>query len=262
MCRRMGCLKSSRRQASKYCSNECGILAMASIIENAGLDKKMLWHAVKEAHCPEGIISASNGDKVPQSVLWARRKEFDLSLIKLKLDETEQQRQNLQRLIAVSDARQDLLDLALNRLQHLQAQGLMECGWDTRWLWDDSEIQLGLENGTLVDSYSAGGLSGSNDNHPPESASHSAWWCSDGRECSRHQGWIKVLQEDLELERTDLNAAQRHLAEREREVRIRMDNPDTADMSIAISKGPVVAEISTKAEQSTPKRRNSKKINL
>jgi len=256
----MGCLKSSRRQASKYCSNECGILAMASIIENAGLDKKMLWHAVKEARCPEGVVSDSKGDKVPQSVLWDWRKEFDFSLIKLKLDETEQQRQNLQRLIAVSDARQDLLDLALKRMQHLQTQGVMECGWDTRWLWDDNEIQLGLENGTLLKSYSAGGLSGSHDSQSPELASLATWWCSDGRECSRHQGWIKVLQEDLELERTDLNAAQRHLAEREREVRIRMDNSDTAPTTTAKDRS--VAEISTKAEQSTPKRRNSKKINV
>jgi hypothetical protein len=164
----------------------------------------MLWHAVKEARCPEGVVSDSKGDKVPQSVLWDWRKEFDFSLIKLKLDETEQQRQNLQRLIAVSDARQDLLDLALKRMQHLQTQGVMECGWDTRWLWDDNEIQLGLENGTLLKSYSAGGLSGSHDSQSPELASLATWWCSDGRECSRHQGWIKVLQEDLELERTDL----------------------------------------------------------
>lgn len=142
---------------------------------------------------------------MPQSALRARRREFNLSLIKQKLEEIEIQRQDLQRLVAVSDARQDLLDLALARMQDLQKQEEMECGWDTRWLWDDSEIQRSLENGSLQESYPSGNLNGRNSNHvaEPVSASTSTWWCIEGRDCVRHQGWIKLLQEDLELERMD-----------------------------------------------------------
>lgn len=164
-----------------------------------------MWQAVKDARCPEGVVFDQQGQKVSQSVLWARRKEFNLSLIQGKLDEIETQRQDLHRLLAIADARQDLLELALARMQDLQKLGEMECGWDTRWLWEDSEIQRGLENSSILESYPGGVLSGRTNDQVPEPilSSASTWWCVEGKECQRHQGWIKLIQEDLELERSD-----------------------------------------------------------
>jgi len=259
ICRRQGCFKSSRRQASKYCSDECGVLAMAALVESATLDKKDVWHAVKDARCPEGVVFDQQGQKVVQSVLWARRKAFNLSLIQEKLDEIERQRQDLHRLLAIADARQDLLDLALARMQDLQKLGEMECGWDTRWLWEDSEIQRGLENGSIFQSYPGGVLSGRSSDQVPEPmpSSASTWWCVEGRECQRHQGWIKLIQEDLELERSDQNAAQRELAEHEREVRIRMENPDAALPNPPST--PIEPEEQVAVKQLSTRRRGAKK---
>jgi len=232
---------------------------MAALIEDSNLNKKVLWQAVKEARCPQGVVFDQHGQAAPQSTLWTRRREFNLSLIQAKLDEIENQRRDLHRLTAISDVRQDFLDLALARMQDLQTSGEMECGWDTRWLWDDCEIQRGMENGSFLESYPDGALSARTSDKVPESVPSSppSWWCTEGRECERHQGWVKALQEDLELERSDQSAAQRHLAEQERELRIRMENPDAAPAAPETT--PLDREEEVVVEKLSTKRRGGKK---
>jgi hypothetical protein len=169
------------------------------------LEKKALWDAVKDARRPEGIVVDQNGHVTSQQDLRFHRRKFNLALMRKNLDDIEKQRNELCRLVAITEARQDLLDLALARLQDLQSMEDLECGWDTRWLWDDSELQHGFENGSIFDGYPDGPLIARNKNHVPNpvTSTSSQWWCAEGQECIRHQGWVKLLQEDLELERSD-----------------------------------------------------------
>jgi hypothetical protein len=176
-----------------------------SLLERKNLDKNAIWQFVKDARRPEGMVVDQLGQAVSQNDLLGRRREFNLSLIQEKLNSIKGERAELEKLVAITEARQDLLDLALVRLQNLQKLGEMECGWDTRWLWDDSEIQHGFENGSIRNGLPDISLNGNGNKRASESVSSTpfSWWCIEGRECPRHQGWVKVLQEDLELERSD-----------------------------------------------------------
>jgi hypothetical protein len=178
---------------------------LQAILEKKKLNKKVLWQVVIDARRPEGIIVDRFDKAISQSDLWSRRREYNLSLIQNKLGEIEREREELGKLVATTEARQDLLDIALARLQGLQNSDGLECGWDIRWLWDDGEIQQGFEDGSIRDGSPVDSFNGRGANRVSElvpSTTYS-WWCTEGRDCPRHQGWVKALQEDLELERSD-----------------------------------------------------------
>lgn len=151
------------------------------------------------------MVINREGQAVPQQDILAHRRDFIVSVAQKHLEEIDSQRKSLAKLIAITEARQELLDLALARLQDLESMTILECGWDSRWLWDECKIQSGFADGSIRQSYPDGSLNGRPPDHAvkPIPSSASSLWCLEGNECSRHSGWAKLLQEDLELERSD-----------------------------------------------------------
>ncbi|GJE86068.1 PHD-type domain-containing protein [Phanerochaete sordida] len=244
------CHKPARGAFSKYCSDECGVRYMRERIERFARDSarnvakaskeikeeesmRGLWEGVKSAGQREAVVLRmldgldDKGEplteivvpRVPKHVRLIARLEVQLNKISSRRDELKTDDE-------IVVWREAVLGYAAQR-----AERHGECGWDGRLLWSSDEVrEYGAD---VLDAYERIEMRGGDEMSIDDQVDDGGWWCTGKRKCDRHAGWQKLRQAEMDLEKELYEAELERLTTREREIRKRIEDiqsahPDTA----------------------------------
>ncbi|PPR06889.1 hypothetical protein CVT24_011579 [Panaeolus cyanescens] len=242
------CHKAARGAFSKYCSDDCGVKYMQSLIDNwskKGNKTDKLLESVKHAEKREGVVHCvveldapgkgmmdvdvkqEQDDKDTKPVTSTKRQEIvlptqtkverEVERLKGLLDDVLKFKEEIQKGMEVVLWREQLLALASKRSINHDL-----CGWDQRLCLDDEEwIEMGSSVFEAYDSKKG-------DDGDVEMDGNE-WWCPEDSSCSRHSGWRDVRFKDISKEKDKKENALSKLSARELELRsriLRIQDPD------------------------------------
>ncbi|KZS92996.1 hypothetical protein SISNIDRAFT_550018 [Sistotremastrum niveocremeum HHB9708] len=208
LCHRPTCGKPSQK-ASKYCSQECGVLHMKNKLREHNLNEERVWEVVKNIQRSEGEVLSASG--VP--AFTNRREELQRQQLNHQLDRIVQERDLLQKDTALTETRAAFLKYVLNRNIQSEKAGKDECGWDGRLLWGDEQWRKAASEG----------YDWTMDAKQKDIEKEDDRSCRADGKCERHAGWQRMREKDLEKIRSQQALAMNKLTERERDIRLRLE---------------------------------------
>lgn len=207
------CHKAARGAFSKYCSDDCGVKYMQSLIDNwskKGNKTDKLLESVKHAEKREGVVHCivdpdvsgktmmdvdvkqEQNEKETKPVVSSKKQQIvlptqtkverEVERLNSLLDDVLKFKEEIQKGMEVVLWREQLLALASKRSISRDL-----CGWDQRLCLDDEEwMELGSSVFETYDSKKT------DDGDVEMDGNDEQWWCPEDSSCSRHAGYVSI----------------------------------------------------------------------